>query len=236
MVRKRVISTGVTLGLIGVGLFLLSRFNVGDRLIESAGGAGAFFPNIFRSFIGGGAEATGGLQEQAVKIGENLQRALGGGLLLSEQEALGGGGFPGGTVTEENVITPPGGDLPNFLQNAFKAFKPKIPDTNERPPSRIFNVQTAFTPQAQTRRIVTQESINAEESNQRLSQPFGGFGSAIQQESALQREIAKTRANFPQFFKVNVDTGPPPQRETTSTRSGEFIQQLDRFGRPIRSL
>jgi len=148
-----------------------------------------------------------GLGEELVKISENFQRALGGGLLLSEQELTGGGGFVGGTLTEQTLSTIPGEKFPAFLKNAFSAFDPGVSNKNKRSttkkpdPENIFNVAKAFTPQTQLRRI-SQQQKTAALIGKSSGTAFGGFESAIKQESALQIAIAKSRQLNPQFFKI----------------------------------
>jgi len=206
-IRKKVFGIGITAGVIIGAIFLAQRFNIGGKIAEGFGGLGAFLPNIAKTFVSGFAEETGGLGEEAVKVSENFQRALAGGLLFSEQEQFGGGGFVGGTVTEQTLSTIPGGDkFPTFLKNAFAAFDPglsnkNIRSTTKKPdPENVFNVAKAFTPIAQQSRIQKQEIQKP--TTGITSSAFGGFSSATGQESALQKAIAKSRQLNPQFFNV----------------------------------
>jgi len=145
------------------------------------------------------AEGAGQIGQEAVRVSENFQRSLAGGLLLSEQEIFGGGGFAGGTITEQTVITQPGARLPEFFQEALRVFEPQpVPTTIDRPSgTSVFDIAAGFTRRAQERRI-TQANIQAEQGGG----TFGGFGTALGQEAALQKAIAESRARFPQFFKV----------------------------------
>jgi len=201
-IRKKAISLGLTAGLIIGAIFLAQRFNVGGRIAEGFGGLGAFLPNIAKTFVSGFAEGTGGLGEEAVKVSENFQRALAGGLLFSEQKQFGGGGFVGGTATPETLTTiPGGGPFPTFLKNAFSAFDPGLSTKNQRStkkvpdPENIFNVAKAFTPAVQQRRVAF-EGGTIERTQ------FGGFGSSQEQEKQLQIAIAKSRQLNPQFFNI----------------------------------
>jgi len=197
VVRKRAISLGITLAVIVGGIFLLQRFNVGGKLTDAAGGLGSFFPSLGQSFAQQFAVGASDFGNELKKIGENFQRSLGGGLLASEQTIFGGGGFPGGTVTEQTLTTQAGKIFPDFLSNAFAAFKPVEDAARRRVPESIFDVSKAFTPTAQTERITTVTTRP-----ESFSSAFGGFGTSQAQESALQKAIAQTRQLFPQFFKV----------------------------------
>jgi len=144
-------------------------------------------------------------------------------LLLSEQEIFGGGGFAGGTVTEQSLTTQVGEKIPRFLSNAFKAFEPDLTRDVEKPPkSQILDVASVFSFPVQTRRV-QRLVTNAEQANDK-SAAFGGFSSAQKQESELQKALAQSRARFPQFFKLP-DTG---------KQAGLFIQGIDSSGRDIR--
>jgi len=196
-IRNKAVSIGLTAGVLIGAIFLAQRFNVGGKIAEGFGGLGAFFPNLAKSFASGAAGGAGGLGEELVKISENFQRALGGGLLLSEQTITGGGGFVGGTANETLLTTQVGQQFPTFLKNAFTAFEPAASTKNKRSttkipdPENVFNVAKAFNPGAQAKRVSLQAGTS-----------FGGFGSAQEQEKNLQTEIAKSRQLFPQFFNI----------------------------------
>ena len=198
VVRKTAIKLLITGGVI-VGVILIAqRFGVGGRIIGGFGDLAGVLTQGPLEFIKVFAAGDGQIGTEAVKISENFQRALAGGLLLSEQELFGGGGFPGGTITEQTITTQAGQIFPEFLTRAFQVFAPQPgPTTLDRPAgSSIFDVATAFTRQAQEARIAN-VTIAGEGST-----AFGGFGGALEQESALQKAIAESRERFSQFFKV----------------------------------
>jgi len=205
VVRKRAISLLITGGVI-VGVILIAqRFGIGGRIVEGFGGLAGTLTQGPLEFIKVFAQGAGQIGTEAVKISENFQRALAGGLLLSEQELFGGGGFPGGTITEQTLTTQPGQVLPEFLRNALQIFAPQPqPTTPDRPAGQsIFDITSAFTRVAQERRVQLQLGtapvISGVTQGGTL---FGGFGGAIGQESALQKAIAESRESFSQFFKV----------------------------------
>lgn len=194
-VRGTAVRLLITGGVIVGVIIIAQRFGIGGRIIEGFGGLAGTLTQAPLEFIKVFAEGAGQIGTEAVKISENFQRAVAGGLLLSEQEIFGGGGFPGGTITEQTLTTQPGQTLPEFLRSAFTVFTPQpSPTTPDRPAgSSIFDVVTGFTRQAQEARI-SQASISG----------FGGFGSALEQEAALQKAIAESREKFSQFFKVSL--------------------------------
>jgi len=201
-VRKKAISLGVT-GAVIVGVILLAqRFGIGGRLVEGFGGLGKLVTEGPLKFIEEFAKGAGQIGTESVKISENFQRALGGGLLASEQELFGGGGFVGGTITEQAVSTQAGEKFPTFLKNAFAAFDPGLSTKNKRSttkkpdPENVFNVAKAFAPAVQAKRISLQITANPK------TTAFGGFAGVVEQESALQKAIAKSRQLNPQFFNI----------------------------------
>ena len=204
MVVKRVRGIAIKILITGgiiVGVILLAqRFGVGGRIIGGFGDLAGVLTQGPLKFIEVFAQGAGQIGTEAVKISENFQRALAGGLLLSEQEIFGGGGFPGGTITEQTLTTQPGQIFPEFLRSAFQAFAPQpTPTTPDRPAGQsIFDVATAFTRRAQERRIA---GVTAA-ATQPGGTAFGGFGGALEQESALQKAIAESRQRFSEFFKV----------------------------------
>jgi len=192
-VRGRAVQLLITGGVI-VGVILVAqRFGVGTRIIGGFGDLAGVITQGPLKFLEVFAQGAGSIGEEAVRISENFQRALSGGLLASEQELFGGGGFAGGTITPETLTTQPGQALPRFLSEAFRVFTPQpVPTTVDRPAgTSIFDVATAFTRQAQEARIATADISG-----------FGGFTSAQEQEAALQKAIAESRQRFSQFFKV----------------------------------
>ena len=202
VVRKRVISLLITGGVI-VGVILIAqRFGVGGRIIGGFGDLAGVLTQGPLKFIEVFAQGAGQIGTEAVKISENFQRALAGGLLLSEQELFGGGGFPGGTITEQTLTTQPGQIFPEFLRSAFQVFTPQpTPTTLDRPAGQsIFDVAAAFTRQAQERRIA---GVTTAAELGTGGTAFGGFAGAIEQEAALQKAIAEARERFSQFFKVS---------------------------------
>lgn len=192
-VRGTAIRVLITGGVI-VGVILIAqRFGVGGRIIGGFGDLAGVLTQGPLEFIKTFAEGAGQIGSEAIKISENFQRSLAGGLLASEQTLFGGGGFVGGTITEESLTTQPSQKFPEFLQSAFKAFTPQPgPTTPDRPAGKsIFDVATAFTRQAQETRLSLQQGTT-----------FGGFGDPISQEAALQKAIAESREKFSEFFKV----------------------------------
>jgi len=204
-IRKFAIGTAITGGVL-VGIILLSRrFQVGSTIVEGFAGLGRTITGGPLALIEEFAKGAGQIGEEAKKISENFQRSLSGGLLASEQALFGGGGFQGGTVTEESLTTQVGQNIPTFLSNAFKAFEPDLTrDTEKAPTSRVLEVAPLFTFGAQAKRIQTQVT-NAEQPNNKTT-PFGGFDSSQAQETEFQKQLAITRSKFPQFFKLP-DTG-----------------------------
>lgn len=199
-VRGTAIKILITGGVI-VGVILIAqRFGVGGRIIGGFGDLAGVITQGPLEFIKVFAAGAGQIGTEAVKISENFQRSLAGGLLLSEQEIFGGGGFPGGTVTEQTLTTQPGQVFPEFLTSAFQVFAPQpTPTTPDRPAGQsIFDVATAFTRRAQEVRLANVTAAA------RLpgTTAFGGFGGAFEQEAALQKAIAEARERFSQFFKV----------------------------------
>ncbi|MEE9215745.1 MAG: hypothetical protein V3U54_13400 [Thermodesulfobacteriota bacterium] len=200
VVRKRAINLLITGGVI-VGVILIAqRFGIGGRIVEGFGGLAGTLTQGPLEFIRVFAEGAGQIGTEAIRISENFQRALAGGLLLSEQEIFGGGGFPGGTITEQTVTTQPGQVFPEFLRSAFQVFAPQpTPTTPDRPAGQsIFDVARAFTRQAQESRI----ALVTTAAGLPGTTAFGGFGGALEQEAALQKAIAEARERFSQFFKV----------------------------------
>jgi len=195
VVRKRIFGAGITIGLLFVGLFALSRLNIGGKLLEGAKGAGGFIPDLLGSFGEGFAE-------KGTDLAEGLQRGLTGGLLFSEQKQFGGGGFVGGTVTSESIRTQPGQELPTFFTQALAAFKESQSPLSTKVGQSQLKLVNLFTPQVQDQRISNQirlaELIQAK---QHGGTAFGGFDSAEKQETQLQLAIAEARAKFPGFFK-----------------------------------
>jgi len=193
-VKKTTVKLLITGGVI-VGVILVAqKFGVGGRIIGGFGDLAGVFTEGPLQFLKVFAEGAGKIGEEAIKISENFQRSLSGGLLASEQELFGGGGFVGGTITEERLTTQIGQTIPTFLQSAFRAFSPQPgPTTPDRPAgSSIFDVASKFTRQAQEFRL----------SGGNVTPISGGFSSPIDAEAALQKAIAESRQLFPQFFKV----------------------------------
>lgn len=199
VVRKTAVKILITGGVI-VGVILIAqRFGIGGRIIGGFGDLAGVLTEGPLQFIKVFAEGAGKIGEEAVKVSENFQRSLSGGLLLSEQELFGGGGFVGGTITLQRLTTQPGQTLPAFLQSAFKAFPTQPqPTTSDSPAgSSIFDIASQFTRQAQEFRLSGGNVTSVGGTS-----AFGGFGTPIAQESALQKALAKSRQLFPQFFKV----------------------------------
>ena len=205
VIRKRVINLLITGGII-VGVILIAqRFSVGGRIVEGFGGLAGTITQGPLEFIKIFAEGAGQIGTEAVKISENFQRALAGGLLLSEQEIFGGGGFPGGTITEQTVTTQPGQALPEFLRSALQVFTPAQPrpGTPDRPAGQsVFDIASGFSRVAQERRVALQlgAGVSLRGVTQRGSE-FGLFSGAVEQESALQKAIAESMERFAQFFR-----------------------------------
>jgi len=193
---KILITGGVIVGVI----LIAQRFGVGTRIIGGFSDLAGVLTQGPLGFIKVFAQGAGQIGAEAVKISENFQRALSGGLLASEQELFGGGGFAGGTITEQTVTTQPGQVFPEFLSSAFQIFAPQPgPTTPDKPAGQsIFDVARAFTRQAQETRI--QNVFQAIQIPGTTA--FGGFGGAFEQEAALQKAIAEARERFSQFFKV----------------------------------
>jgi len=199
MVVKRIRNTAIKILITGgviVGVVLIAqRFGIGGKIIGGFGDLAGVVTQGPLEFIKVFAEGAGQIGTEAVKISENFQRSLSGGLLASEQTLFGGGGFVGGTVTEASILTQPGFQLPDFLKSALEAFTPS------RTPDRVagqtvFDISSAFTRQAQEFRLAGGGLIATPGSE------FGGFDTGIQQETALQIALAKSRQLFPEFFKV----------------------------------
>ena len=200
VVRKRVINLLITGGVI-IGVILIAqRFGVGGRIIGGFGDLAGVLTQGPLKFIEVFAAGAGQIGTEATKIAENFQRALSGGLLLSEQEIFGGGGFPGATITEQTVTTQPGQVFPEFLREAFQVFTPQPqPTTPDRPAGQsVFDVARAFTRRAQETRIARVTTAAGLPG----TTPFGGFGGPLQQEAALQKAIAEARERFSQFFRI----------------------------------
>jgi len=241
-VRGTAVKILITGGVI-VGVILIAqRFGIGGRIIGGFGDLAGVLTQGPLKFIEIFAQGAGQLGAEAIKISENFQRSLAGGLLLSEQELVGGGGFPGGTITEQTVTTQPGQALPQFLQSALTVFQPR-PGTPDRPAGQsVFDIARGFTRSVQEGRI-TAVTQAAEGLGRQGGTAFGGFGGAVSQEAALQKAIAESRERFSQFFKapgeiISRTISPVLSRISkvaAETTSGGFIQQLDAFGKPIRS-
>ena len=179
-----------------VGVILVAKhFKLGGKITEGFGALGSTLTDAPLEFIKAVAEGAGQIGQESVKISENFQRSLGGGLLASEQKLFGGAGFAGGTINTDTILTRPGQDLPTLLRNALDVFgsNNSFGSDTSRASSKlgtsIFDIRRAFTPAAQERRISGfQES--------------SGFSSAQEQETALQIAIAESRAKFGEFFKT----------------------------------
>ena len=128
------------------------------------------------------------------------------------------------------------GNLFSQISNLFSNVKPDQKFTKVDPRGSVFNLSGLIS--GADRRIErSKERVTSESGT-----PFGGFASATQQEAALQVTLARNRRLFPQFF---TDTTAPRtfttqpttriERVSTTTKSGQFSQKLDIFGRPIRS-
>jgi len=227
-IRNTAIKVLITGGVI-VGVILVAqRFGIGGRVIEGLGGLGGVLTQGPLEFLKVFAAGAGQIGEEAVKISENFQRALSGGLLASEQTLFGGGGFVGGTVTPETILTIPGGDpLPQFLREAFTAFTPQpSPTTPDRPAGQsILDVAGAFTRRAQEFRLA----------GGGLTQISGSQLTPLERETALQLAVAKSREQFSEFFKLPGEITSRISQIAGGVTSGGFTQLLDEQGRPIRS-
>ena len=187
---KLLITGGVIIGVI----YVAKRFGIGGQITEGFGALGSTLTDAPLALIKSIAEGSGQIGAETIKISENFQRALGGGLLGSEQKLFGGGGFVGGTINESTILTRPGESLPDFLRNALNVFGSNNSFGND--PSRassklgssVFDIRRAFDTFTQQRRL---EGF----------QESSGFNSAIEQETALQLAIAESRAKFGEFFK-----------------------------------
>jgi len=195
MVVKRARNTAIKVLITGgviVGVILVAqRFGIGGKVVEGFGGLASTITAAPLEFLKQFALGAGSIGEEAVKVSENFQRALSGGLLASEQKIFGGGGFAGGTVTEETLTTQPGKLIPEFLASAFSVFPAqRTPSTPDRPAGKsAFDIVSAFTREAQEGRISGFQTRT-------------GFSSAQEQEAALQAEIARQRQLNPQFFTL----------------------------------
>ncbi len=234
-VRGTAVKILITGGVI-VGVILIAqRFGIGGRIIGGFGDLAGVITEGPLKFLQTFAEGAGQLGTEFIKVSENFQRSLAGGLLLSEQELFGGGGFPGGTITEQRITTQPGQELPQFLRAALKTFQPG-PTTPDRPAGQsVFDIARGFTRSVQEGRI-TAVTQAAEGLGRQGGTAFGGFSSAVAQEAALQKAIAESRQKFSQFFKVPSEILSRISKVASETISGGFVQQVDASGRPIRSI
>jgi len=194
VIKKTAIKILITGGVLVAVILIAKKFNIGTKVIGGFGDLAGVITGGPLQFLKSFAEGAGEIGEEAVKVSENFQRALSGGLLASEQELFGGGGFVGGTRTEQTLRTIPGGNkFPSFLENAFTAFQPDLLRIPTRPKaSQIFNISSAFTPQAQDFRL----------SGGNVTAIRTSFANRLDQEAALQKAIAQSRQRFPEFFKV----------------------------------
>jgi len=215
-VRGKVLSAGLTVGVILVAIFLARKFNLGEQIVGGFGGIGetigSSFAAIPRGIIAGGGAGFGGLGEEFIKQSEDFQRFVNGGRLFSEQAPKTDvqGDFVGGkslkellTIIERNPIQLLEGIKQEQVTQGlvFTNLKELFAQSGVGPA----NTKTVANPfdlskfiQNASTRITASRARAASGSG---STTFGGFSSAVQQEAGLQATLARNQALFPGFFK-----------------------------------
>ena len=186
------------MGILILAIFAAKKFNLGDKIISGFTGFGSTIgqsitgiPTGFLAGLTGGGE---GLGKQAASLSEGFQRSIietlfGKSLLFSETQGFGGTGQVGGTVSGGAAAQPS-----NIVPTA-------------PPRSQIIDLSKFFSDLAVKRRIagqITKATPRLDTSGEGFifgGTPFGGFGSAIKAETALQKAIRESAERFPQFFR-----------------------------------
>jgi len=217
-VRGKVLSLGLTAGLIIAAILVARRFNLGEQIIGGFGGLGETigksFAAIPQGIVTGGAAGIGATAEAAVKASEDFQRFVNMGRLFSEQAPKTDvqGDFVDGfslskllnTIerTPQEIVA---GIAPQDVRSGavFTSLKELLQQSGVTADPTSVGIQ----PRGQvldlkgilsniSSRITTSQAQASTQVN-----PFGGFTSAIEQEAALQATLARNQALFPQFFK-----------------------------------
>jgi len=186
-------TVAIVAGLI-IGAALLSKkFDVGNTITDSlrgfGSGVGQSITAPFQGIVEGLTAGGEGLGNSALDLSEGLQKSisstLGGGFNVFSNFGQGSGG---GSVTPAFVPSR------NTGSNVLDIGKFFSTDAIE---NRINNAIGANTPQG----IRTTGTSGITGTLRDLSPGgFGGFGSAVNQETALQKAIAESREANPQFF------------------------------------
>jgi len=170
-VRSAGISIGVTLGFLALLAIAAKKTNIGSFLQESLKGFGVN--------VGKGITAPfQGIVEGVTSGGQGLGEAaasLSEGFQKSVSATLGGGA------------------------NVFSEFG-KTGSANTQPKAEIpqLDINKFFSDSAIKNRI---NLITSQQSSNPKISSFGGFGSAITQETALEKAIAESKRKHPEFFK-----------------------------------
>ena len=178
VVRKRIAGIGITVGIIIAAIFIAKKFNLGQQIIEGFGGFGSTIGQSFlaipQGIISGGAQGVGDLSLEAIKISEAFQRFVNMGKLFSDETDL------------DTSFTFPG------AEGAISSL----------------DISQFFSPEAiqQRLRLTTKQATPVIDTSGEIfirgGTAFGGFTSAIDQETALQKSIRESAEKFPQFFTV----------------------------------
>ena len=178
-VRSKTFSVGITVGILILAIFAAKKFNLGDKIISGFTGFGS---TIGQSLIGiptgllSGLTLGGeGLGKQAVSLSEGFQKSV---------SDVFGGGF-----------------------NVFSEFGAGQTAATQPTPTSIIDLSKFFSDAAIRIRLAGQTA----KATPRLDTsgegfvfggtPFGGFGGAVEQETALQKLIRENAERFPKFFK-----------------------------------
>ena len=125
-----------------------------------------------------------GIEESFFAFGADIQRAITGGLTWREQAVL---------DEKTNVEA-----LTSLIHDVDAVAPRPTADSGTVNKTNALNIENTFTDQVVAQRLTNtiQNTINGN-----YSSAFGGFGSAINQEAELRKEIEATKAAYPEWFK-----------------------------------
>lgn len=126
----------------------------------------------------------GSFQEGLFGFGASIQRALTGGLTWREQAVL---------DQEKNVEA-----LSSLIWDIDLVAPRPVADSGQVNETRALNIQNTFSDQGIANRL-TSTIRNTIDGN--YSSGFGGYGSAVNQEAELRREIEESKAKYGEWFK-----------------------------------
>jgi len=229
-VRGKVLSLGLTVGLILVAVFVARKFNLGGQIIGGFGGLGETIGKSFTAIpagiVTGGAAGIGATAEAAVKASEDFQRFVNQGRLFTEEAPktdVQGDFVKGFSLSEllnkiernpQEIVT--GISRVDVEKGAvFTSLKELFQQSGVtrdpssvgiQPKGQILDLKKIIADagaRIEAGKAQAQANITAGTAGtgKGLTTLFGGFTSATEQEAGLQATLARNQALFPQFFK-----------------------------------